>query len=390
MNTNINEIAKQYKFPVSIVTAELEKAKNIVSKTTIPPGTDVDIWTTEILNQLLRGLQKKTRGESYTGIILAADKIKDNANPVGKASRRQLHVEAYITDPDNALLSGKVAVLKTNEDGHVVRQMRDQKTSSVKETIVDNNLWSEHVIKVNQMSIVPLDDMKVWPNRKENFSYLRPLPLHQYRTSLIIVLKTSGGYKLAEMDYNSDKLPGKIPLNIPVEFIAVPRETKNGILQLGSSIMTSFDPSMEDFGKTTTELIETLLGGIKYPVSKLNDYHAQMVRDGKKWDTLVMIEAWVQEIKGLDKTPFLIVDDGSTTQEDAQLKVFLHDGIPINFGINSKVYIIGRTSQGDKYDIETKTVLKGVPGDVSIFATGIYAKFNTAPKNISPVTEVNL
>ncbi|MFZ3166341.1 MAG: hypothetical protein WA130_01915, partial [Candidatus Methanoperedens sp.] len=73
------------------------------------------------------------------------------------------------------------------------------------------------------------------------------------------------------------------------------------------------------------------------------------------------------------------------------IRVFLHDGLlPVTYGQNSKVYVIGRTSQGDKYDPETHSVLKGVPGDVTIWALGVYTKYNTRPVGVQPVTGINL
>ncbi|MFZ3166398.1 MAG: hypothetical protein WA130_02200, partial [Candidatus Methanoperedens sp.] len=73
------------------------------------------------------------------------------------------------------------------------------------------------------------------------------------------------------------------------------------------------------------------------------------------------------------------------------IRVFLHDGLlPVTYGQNSKVYVIGRTSQGDKYDPETHSVLKGVEGDITIWAMGVVTKYNTKPMNIRPVTELSL
>ena len=188
----------------------------------------------------------------------------------------------------------------------------------------------------------------------------------------------------------SEKLPGNIPMYAPVEFVATVKEEKDGILHLGTSKFTTFSPVKTDFGKTPGELIQAFLGGIKYPIAKLTDYHTQMVKNGKKWDTLVMVEAWVSDIRGLDKTPYILVNDNTTPVDEPLLRVFLHDGIDINFGINSKVCVIGRTSQGDKWDSETNSVMKGVPGDVTIWAMGVYTKYNTKPVDVKPVTGVSL
>jgi hypothetical protein len=384
---NTQELVKQYKVPSTVVEFEYEKIKaDLIEKGLT--GADLELEADELINHVLRTMTARSKGELFVGMVLAVDKVKDNAFPFGKPSKRQVQVNAYVADPEETIAKGKIALLILNEDGSFSKTMKDKKSGEVKTTPGIPDIWKDYVIMVGEQKLVPLDDMKVWPGGNENFSYLHNLPLHQYRTGIIIALKTATGYRLAELDYNSERLPGEIPMYVPLEFIATVKEEKNGILHLGTSKFTTFEVSNEPFGKTPTELIQTFLAGIKYPINKLTDYHTQMVRDGKKWDTLVMVEAWVSDIKGLDKTPYILINDNTTPADEPLLKVFLHDGIDINFGINSKVFVIGKTSQGDKWDTETKSVLKGVPGDVTIWAMGVYTKYNTAPKNMKPITSL--
>ncbi len=384
---NTQELSKIYKVPLTMVEAELKKIIDDLKEKGLS-GTDLETTADELINHILRTLTSKSKGELFLGMVLAVDKVKDNANPFGKPSRRQLQVDAYVANPEETIAAGKVAVL-TPGDGTTIRTMKNKKSGDVTDEEVAPDIWKDLVIEVGSVRVIPLDDTKVWKTGSENLSYLRPLPLHQYRTTAIVVLKTDAGYKLAELDYNSEKLPGNIPMYVPVQFVAIEKEVKDGILHLSSTKFTTFEVSKEVFGKTPAELIQTFLSGIKYPISKLTDYHTQMVRDGKKWDTLVMVEAWVSDIRAGDKMPSILINDNSTPPEDPLLKVNLHDGININFGINSKVYVIGKTSQGDKYDPETKKTIKGVLGDVVIWAMGIYPKFNTMPSNMKPVTEIN-
>ncbi len=383
------ELAKSYKVTSSLVEEEYKKIVADLTEKGLT-GTDLETEAEELINHVLRTLTARSKGELFLGMILAVDRVKDQANPANKPSRRQTQVNAYVANPDEAVETGKVAVLTVDAEGNTVRTMKDRKTGQVKRETVTAEIWKDYVITVGDKKVVPLDDTKSWPNGKDNLSYLRNLPLHQYRTAIVVALKTDTGYKLAELDYNSEKLPGNIPMYIPVEFVATVKEEKDGILHLGTSKFTTFNPVKVEFGKTALDLINAFLGSIKYPISKLTDYHTQMVKNGKKWDTLVMVEAWVSDIRGLDKTPYILINDNSTPPDEPLLRVFLHDGIDINFGINSKVYVIGRTSQGDKWDSETNSVMKGVPGDVTIWAMGVYTKYNTKPVDIKPVTGVNL
>lgn len=386
---NYEEIAKVFKVPTALVVEEYKKiAADLTEKGII--GTDLEVEATELIYHTLRTLTARSKGELFVGMVLAVDRIKDNANPTNKKSKRALNVEAYIANPDETVSAGKIAVLTTQADGTIIRTMKDRKTGVVKTDVVTEDIWKEQVITVNDVKVVPLDDLRSWPNGKENFGYLRALPLHEYRTTMVIALKTDAGYRLSELDYNSDKLPGTVPMYTTLEFVATVKEEKDCILHLGTSKFTSFNPINVDFGKTPTEILQGFLAGIKYPINKLVEYHTKMVKEGKKWDTLVMVEAYVSDIRGLDKTPYLLINDNTTPVDEPLTKVWLNDGIDINFGINSKVFVIGRTSQSDKWDSETKQVLKGVPGDVAIFAMGIHCKYNTKPQNIKPVTSINL
>jgi hypothetical protein len=390
MNSNTQELVRVYRVPSTVVEFELAKIVADLTEKGLT-GTDLETEADELIVHVLRTMTAQSKGELFTGMVLAVDKLKDNANPSGKPSRRQLQVNAYVANPEETIAAGKVAVLTINPaDGTTIRTMKDKKSGEVVDTIVPADLWKDLVIPVGDVKVVPLDDTKTWPGGKENFSYLHNLPLHQYRTPIVVVLKTSDGYKLAELDYNSERLPGNIPMYVPIEFVATVKEPKDGIIQLGTSKFTTFELSAEPFGKTPLELLTTFLGGIKYKIEKLEAYHTQMVKAGKQWDTLVMVEAYVSEIRGVNKgAPYLLIND-NTGPLDNLTKVWLHDGIYINFGQNSKVFIIGKTTQSDKYDAETKTKLKGVPGDITISAMGVYAKFNTAPTNMKPLTGVNL
>jgi len=380
---NTIEISKQYKVPHSVVDFESAKIKADLTEKGLT-GADLEGEVEELLHHVLRTMTSKSKGELYTGMILAMDKIKDNAQPFGKPTKRQAQVDAYIANPEETIAAGKVAVLVANADGMLTRTMKSKKTGTVFSDVVTPDIWKNYTIPVGDTMVVPLDDMQHWPKSgKENFSYLHNLPLHEYKTTLVIVLKGEDGYKLAELQYNSEIMPAYIPMNIAVDFVATPKEPKDGVMQLSNSKFTVFEPSVEPFGKTSAELMQAFLGGIRYKLDKLEAYHTSMVKAGKQWDTLVLVEAYVSDIRGLDKRPYLLINDNTT---EAPVQVWLNDSIDINFGINSKVFIIGKTSQGDKYDAATKTKLRGVPGDVSINAMGVVPKFNTAPANLKPIT----
>lgn len=369
---NIEELSKEYKVTPAFVEETYKKTIEDSKDWELSPEETL-IEVKDLLECRLREATSNSKGELYFGMVLAVDKIKDMANLPGKKPRRLIHIEEYVANPGDAIAKGKVAVFEITENPDKLKRIiKDKKTGTVKEDEVDSKVWEVYRTKVNDKFVVPLDNVEKWATGNKNFGYLRPLPINMYRTTMIIGIQSEYKYKIAELHFSSEKLPKSIPVGIPVDFVATPKEDKDGLSQLYSNKFTDFTPSTKDFGITPGELVNTLLSVIKYPISKLEEYHKMMVSQGKKWETLVMVEARVNDIRTTEKSTHITVIDSS---RDEALKVWLHDGLfPLNYDIESKVYIIGRTSQSDKWEPETG-IQKGVPGDVTVFAMGVIPKF---------------
>jgi hypothetical protein len=88
-----------------------------------------------------------------------------------------------------------------------------------------------------------------------------------------------------------------------------------------------------------------------------------------------MLEGYVSDIRLDTPIAYLLLDDGTKDEENPYTKVNLHDGIEVKFGMETKIIVLGRTSQRDKWDPETKKTIPGVKGDVVVWAMGAMPKF---------------
>lgn len=374
------KVSQQYKVPAPLVRAEYEKILAELTAQGELTGDELLKSAIELTHLFFR-TQNKSKGELYHGIVFGYDSPRDTANPKNKKSRRTLAVEAYAMDPEAALAKGTVAVLEEIADAaRLKRTVLDKKTKTLKEDVISKDALIELAVRVGDRFIVPLDDVEKWGTGSENISYLRPLPLHSYTSKIVGVVQEGKQYKRFELNYQRPVELAAIPMNVPLDFKAIPKGEEAGVLKLNASTYTQFVLSDKDMGAEPLMLLEVGFKPVRQAVSTLHEYHEKLKN---KYDSLVLVEGWVQDLRLESTMPSFMLDDLSSEP----VKVSLHDGIPINFGVRSKVLVVGRTSIGDKWTPETG-VQKGVPGDLSIFALGIYPKFNTKPKNLQPVETV--
>jgi len=375
------KISILYKTPATLVKVEHEK---ILADLRSQGGLTEDeiIKSSEELTHLFFRNQAKSKGELYQGIIFGYDACRDTANPHNKPSRRTLAVEAYTMDPTGATEKGTVAVLENiiGDELKLKRTYLDKKTKTVLTDTVYKDNVKELIIPIDGKYVLPLDDIEKWGTGSENLSYLRPLPLHVWTTKIEGIVRDGKGYKRFEMNYQRPTPLGDLPMYVPVDFKAIPKNETNGVLNLNASTYTQFVLSTTTMGAEPLKLLEEGFKSLKQQVSTLHEYHARLKN---KYDSLVLVEGWVSNMRLEGTMPSFTLDDLNSEP----IKVLLHDGIPINFGTQSKVLVLGRTSVGDKWTAETG-VQKGVPGDLTIFAIGVYSKFNSKPTNVRPVDNI--
>ena len=195
---------------------------------------------------------------------------------------------------------------------------------------------------------------------------------------------------------NQDAIKPQVPLMKPVKFKAInktgPEDIKKGEYRINHSTFTKFDlTTFKDF-----PAIESVLAGITSHfviLGEIDAWHTKNEADRGKW---VITEGSVSSLK-LEPHPktqnmsISLYDEsltfGGSDKTSVMCWVPTDRGIEIDFGQESRIYIVGRTNRGKAYDPATKAVLEGVPGDVSINVYGVFAPemFKVSP-NVLPVT----
>lgn len=372
-----DKISAQYKVPEATVKKLHEETLNELSSSL----TGEELQTTAIEKLHLRLRERNSpNSELYLGIIVGYDAPRDLANPRNKPSRRSLMVEAFVANPEEAIKTGKVALLETISGGHgelspseYKRTMLNRKSVVVETDTIPVEAWKEYIVNVSGKTVVPLDDIKKWGNGSDNISYLKPLPLNKWNTTIEGIVKTEKSYERFTLVWDQTTKPA-IPTKVPVEFRAIKKEYKDGILHLKAGKHTEFVPTDKTVGDLNT-LVEA--GYKRMKINELVDYHNGLKN---KFESLVLVKAWVRDINVSVTIPYIKVDDLTMEMDKPVLKVNLHEGIPVDFGYESQVYVLGRTR-------EVEEEYKESQGDVVLWALGVIPIHNTK-KIVEPLKEV--
>ncbi len=252
------------------------------------------------------------------------------------------------------------------------------------------------------------DGKPLYPDTDMNKKFQRaskPLPDHSWLRTIYLFVRpidpktkiASGPPQPATMSINNqDAIKPVIPLMKIVKFKAINKtgteDQKKGEYRINHSTFTKFEPTtIKDFPP-----IESVLAGITghfVILGEVDAWHTKNEADKGKW---VITEGSVSSLK-LEPHPktqnmsISLYDEsltfGGSDKNSVMCWVPTDRGIEIDFGQESRIYIVGRTNRGKAFDPATRAVLEGVPGDVSINVYGIFAPemFKVSP-SVLPVT----
>lgn len=243
------------------------------------------------------------------------------------------------------------------------------------------------------------DNNKKW-NRAN-----KPLPEHSWLRTIYLFVRPldpktklpSGPPQPSVMSINNqDAIKPNIPLMKIVKFKAINKtgteESKIGEYKLNHSTFTKFDiTTIKDF-----PAIETVLAGITSHFVILGETDAWHVKNESVKNRWIITEGSVSNLnlEPHPKTQNMMISlyDESLTFGGSEKTAVMcwvptDRNIEIDFGQESRIYVIGRTNRGKAKDPVTKQVLEGIPGDVSINVYGLFAPemFKVSP-NVLPVT----
>ena len=237
----------------------------------------------------------------------------------------------------------------------------------------------------------------------------KPLPENSWlRTVFMFVrpidpkTKQAGIAQVAKMSINNAAAidVSNIPQMTPVKFKAINKTTdedrKAGVYRINHSTFTKFEATTIKDMPPVENILPTIAGKYK-TLDELDAYTDTNVSDKGLW---VVTEGSVVNLnlEPNKKTGnmFMIITDESllfsgNDKTGVMCWIPTDRNITIDFGQESRVYVVGKPRRGDAKDPVTGEYLKGVPGDVSLSIYGVYAPeiFKT-PTDVQPVTAKSL
>ena len=252
------------------------------------------------------------------------------------------------------------------------------------------------------------DGKPLYPETDGNKKFGRankPLPEHSWLRTIYLFVKPidpktklpAGPPQPAVMIVNNQyAINPTMPLMKTVKFKAINKtgteDSKLGEYRINHSAFTKFDAiTIKDFPP-----IETILAGITSHFVSLGEMDAWHVKNESNKARWIVTEG---SVSNLNLEPHPKTQNMSISLYDESLTFGGSDktaimcwvptdrNIEIDFGQESRIYIIGRPNRGKAKDPVTKAVLEGVPGDVSINVYGVFAPemFKVSPA-VLPVT----
>lgn len=180
---------------------------------------------------------------------------------------------------------------------------------------------------------------------------------------------------------NAGKL---IKMNIPTKFKGINKTTdednKAGIYRISDSVFTKFEEAPALKLPPTETFLTTLCSSKFISLGELEEYHATAANVPDRW---IVTEGTVSvlnlEPNAVTQNLRMVLDDESLLfsppKEGGRIGVTCwiptDRNIEIDFAQDSRIYVIGKTTQGKKYDPITNQKTDE-PGDVMINVYGIY------------------
>jgi len=217
----------------------------------------------------------------------------------------------------------------------------------------------------------------------------KPLPEHSWFRNIYGMAapidkktKQAGEPRDFVMTLNGNRTDLPIPLNKPVRFKGINKTTdeadRQGKYIIGDSTFTKFEEAPD----LKLPDIETILTKSKrfLTLSELEEFHTKHEND---YDRVVITEGTVS-VLNLEPNPVtqnlrMVLDDESLlfvqteegTRPGVTCWVPTDRSIKIDFGQDSRIYVVGQTTRGRKYDPVTGQATDE-PGDVMLNVYGIY------------------
>ena len=255
------------------------------------------------------------------------------------------------------------------------------------------------------------DGVPIYPDTEGNKKFGRagrPLPEHSWLRTLLFIArpidpktKQAGPAQVATMSLNDVFAinVSKIPMMTQIKFKGINKtnteDQKSGVYRINHSAFTKFEaaaikdfPPMEDILPSIASHYEQL--------GALEEWHNKNEQNKVRW---VITEGSVTNLSlepnAKTGNRFMGITDeslmfGGSDKTSVMCWIPADRNIVIDFGQESRVFVVGKTSRGKAKDPITGNYLEGVPGDVSINVYGLYAPEIFKVSQAMPLTEASV
>ena len=364
---DLNEIIKELATKLEVTEESLQKEyqDTIVEVKTDPKfasATEENV-TTVARGRFMTRKQSELGSDavSWEGIIIGIGDVIDTI-----AKQKRLSELAFSKDPMNAIkgfmFQGKF--IQTNDNGVPVYPKTDTnvKMGRVGKPLPKNS-WLRTIYGVG-----------------------RPILKGKTTVPQVFILSVNNEAAIT--------IASQIPTMKPVKFKAIDKtstdDAKAGQYKANASVFTKFKESpIEGFPNIETVLREFSAGHYK-ELGELETYTDESAEDPSRW---VVTEGCVKLVfpQPNEKTGNMrltITDESIMFAGQSVVTVWIpqNRGIVLDFGPESRVFVVGRANRGKKLDEVTRQKTEE-PGDVMLNAFGLYAPelFKISPE-VAPVT----
>lgn len=391
LRNEINKAAEMLQMEVSEVEA---KYMEICTANNLDPVNDM-LLARSLFRQWFSGAyqykdapQQETTRSSNSLIKDAVGYFISVNEPMDMGARLNEQILGeYRRDPAGTFSSGRVAKAFMNDDGtYLISRMYD---GSQQDKSLPSLPENHHEIEVNQW-IIPLDNIRAYGERK-NANYGKPLPANQSRMQGVFLGEVDGESNLYYFSYKGTSAKTFTPRTFKLLTMEVIKDSNNPNRIYGFKDGTAKSLKMNADLPEEDRLPEPSVGDMQNytmehamvnysPLIDIGMYHTNVV-DRNYAERFVITDGTVTSMNmtpnRLGSRRITITDVNSDYSYDgswAGTTCWIPAHLDLDFGINSNVLVVGRTSQGKNEDGSFREVSLNLSGILCIHNMGVVAE----------------
>tara|TARA_R110000744_G_scaffold147724_2_gene260754 strand:+ start:612 stop:1832 length:1221 start_codon:yes stop_codon:yes gene_type:complete len=390
IRNEINKAAEMLHMEVSEVEA---KYMEICTANSLDPVSDM-LLARSLFRQWFSGayqykdapVQEETRKKGSlikdaVGYFISVNEPMD----MGARLNEQIIVE-YRRDPTAAFNSGRVATAVEDGEGYLISRMYNGNRQDKQLADLPDN---HHEVEVGQW-VIPVDNIPAYGERK-NQNYGKPLPANQSRMQGVFLGEVDGESNLYYFSYKGTSAKTFTPRTFKLLTMEVIKDSNNPNRIYGFKDGTANSLKMNTDLPEESRLPEPSIGDMQAytmehalenysPLIDIGRYHTT-VGDRNYAERFVISDGTVTS---MNMTPnrmgsrrVTITDVNSDYSYDgtwAGTTCWIPAHLDLDFGINSNVLVVGRTSQGRNEDGSFREVSLNLSGILCINNMGVVAE----------------